>query len=124
MKKNRITFLMIILLPALFLFSGISSASEEKKSEQGVFSTIMRLEGRGLANAFLFPLEWGHLPKPELGGPVGYPLVALTHLGGRLFSGMSDIVFMPFIYAFTKNDDSIPVGLGWGEYPWDKPSNY
>lgn len=124
MKKIRIILLMIILAPALVLFAGKANAAEEKQSERGVLASMWRLEKRGLANAFLFPAEWGHLPKAEYGGAFAYPLVLITHLGGRLFSGMTDIVFLPVAYPFTRYDDSIPVGLGWGEYPWDKPSNY
>ena len=81
------------------------------------------LEIRSSPNAFLFPAEWGHLPKSEYGGVLGYPFVLLTHLGGRLFSGMTDIVFLPIAYPFTKYDDSLPVRMGWGEFPWDKPTN-
>ncbi len=116
MKKIWIVFFMLCLAPALF-------ASEQKTSDRSVLAAIGHLEGRGFSNVFLFPAEWGHLPKPEYGGVLGYPLVGLTHLGGRLFSGLTDIAFLPVAYPFTKYDDSIPVGLGWGEFPWQKPSN-
>lgn len=115
MKKIWIVFFMLCLSTTLF-------AAEQEKPTRSVLGTMAYLEGRGLANAFLFPAEWGHLPKAEYGGVAGYPFVLLTHLGGRLFSGLTDIVFLPIAYPFTRYDESLPVNMGWGEYPWDKPT--
>ena len=113
MKKIWIIFFMLCFAPALF-------ASEQKAPERSVLATIGHLEARGFSNVFLFPAEWGHLPKAEYGGVCSYPFVGLTHLGGRLFSGLTDIVFLPVAYPFSHYDDSIPVSMGWGEFPWQK----
>ncbi len=115
MKKIAIIFFMLCLTPVLF-------ASEQQEPKRGVLASMVRLEGRGFANALLFPAEWGHLPKSEYGGVLGVIPVGLTHFGFRFFSGVTDIVFLPFAYPFTRYDESIPANMGWGEYPWQKGS--
>lgn len=105
----------------IFVCANLSFASAAEKEERGALLSIARLEGRGLSNLLLFPVEWGHLPEPEAGGPAGYFFVGTTHAVTRIFSGILDIIPLPLAYPFTKYDDSVPVNMGWGEFPWEKP---
>ncbi len=114
MNKRLVLFCVLMLIPM------ICSASDSSVKKRGIFSGIAHLEGRGLSNVFLFPAEWGHLPKDEVMGAWGAPFVGLTHMGGRIFSGVGDIVVLPLFYPFSKYDDSLPVNMGWGEFPWQK----
>jgi len=114
-KKRMSLFLLLVLLIPAFCF-----ASETGEKKRGIISGILFLEGRGLANFLLFPLEYGHFPKSETLGGVGYFSAWATHTTTRIFSGVADIVFMPLIYPFSKYDDSIPKSMGWGEFPWQK----
>ncbi len=113
----------LILLCAIVFSSHTAFAASDEIPQRGVLAGMARLEGRGLSNALLFPVEWPHLAKQEFSGhPVRgiatFPFVVLTHLAGRLYSGVSDIVFMPLYYPFSRCEDSVPVGMGWSEYPW------
>lgn len=119
MKRNLVFFIsMFFLVPAVCFASGSGD------QERGVFAGIARLEGRGISNLLLFPLEWGHFPKEETRGGIGYVPALITHTTTRIFSGISDMLFMPLIYPFSKYDDSIPEGMGWGEFPWQKPQEF
>jgi hypothetical protein len=117
--KNRVSLFLLLVL----LIPAVCFASETGEKKRGIISGILFLEGRGLSNFLLFPAEWGHLPKSETNGVIGYFPVLLTHTTARIFSGAADIVFMPLMYPFSKYDDSIPKNMGWGEFPWQKPSN-
>lgn len=108
----------------LFLIPAVCFASSEGEPKRGILSGIAYLEGRGLANFFLFPAEWGHFPESETRGGIGYVPTLITHTATRMFSGLSDMLFMPLLYPFSRYDDSIPVGMGWGEFPWEKPQSY
>jgi hypothetical protein len=113
MKRiGAIFFAFIMVLNTATVFAG-----EEKR---GILSGIAYLEGRGFSNLLLFPAEWGHLPKPEMGGPAGYFFAGVTHTVTRVFSGITDIVALPLAYPFSKYDESIPKSFGWGEFPWQK----
>ena len=128
MRKAWMIFCLVLLIPSL------CSAAENLEKKRGIFAGIAHLEGRGLSNVFLFPAEWGHLPKADYAGssavrpvnfkyvvmPFDWFFVGLTHFGGRLFSGIGDMVVLPLAYPFSKYDDSLPVGMGWGEFPWQK----
>ena len=116
MRKAWMIFCLALLIPSL------CSATEPGEKKRGIFAGIAHLEGRGLANVFLFPAEWGHLPKAELVGVFGTIPMVLTHMGGRIFSGIGDIVVLPLAYPFSKYDDSLPVRMGWGEFPWERGS--
>lgn len=118
MKKHVSLFLLLVLLIPAVCF-----ASEPNEKERGILSGIAYLEGRGISNLLLFPAEWGHLPKSETNGAIGYFPAMVTHTVTRMFSGIADIAWMPLMYAFSKYDDSIPKSMGWGEFPWQKPSN-
>lgn len=116
MKKGWFIFFMLFLTPALF-------ASQQKETDRGVLAGIAHIEGRGLSNIFLFPVEWPIIAKKEYrdhgwASTVTFIPQVATHICGRVFSGISDIVFLPFYYPFSRYDDSVPVGMGWGEYPW------
>ncbi|HCM42844.1 MAG TPA: hypothetical protein PLY88_02685 [Candidatus Omnitrophota bacterium] len=118
--KSRISFLVLMTL----LVPAVCFASEPVEKKRGILSGILYLEGRGLSNLFLFPAEWGHLPKSETRGGIGYLPSLATHLVTRVFSGVADIVWMPIMYPFSKYDDSIPKNMGWGEFPWQKGSEH
>ena len=118
MKNIFFIVCMAFLAPAVF-------ASQQNDTERSVLDGMVYLEGRGLANAFLFAAEWPLIAQQEHHDhPKAFaatiPFVLLTHLGGRLFSGISDMVFMPVAYAVSRYDDAIPVGYGWGEFPWQE----
>jgi len=118
--KSRISFLVLMAL----LVPAVCFASEPAEKKRGILSGILFLEGRGFSNLLLFPLEYGHFPKSETLGGVGYFSAWATHTVTRVFSGVADIVWMPIMYPFSKYDDSIPKNMGWGEFPWQKGTEH
>ena len=115
---------MLVVLAILF-FSPIVFASQQNDTNRSALSGIAYLEGRGFSNALLFITEWPMLAQQEYHDhPKAFaatlPFVATTHTVGRIFSGLTDIVFLPLAYPFSRYDDSIPMGYGWGEFPWQE----
>lgn len=111
------------ILLSVFMSASLSHAAEQPSKKRSILGGIAYLEGRGLANLTLFPLDWFHLQKSEYRGWYGILPTMATHMMGRVSSGIADFGILPFTYPFTKYDDSVPVGMGWAEYPWQRPGN-
>lgn len=115
MKKMWALFFILI-----FALAPASFANDQPSKKRGTLAGIGYLEYRGFSNIVLFPFDWFHLQKSEYRGWYGVMPTMATHTVGRVFSGIADIGFLPLWYPFTKYDDSVPVGMGWAEFPWQK----
>ncbi|HTL46782.1 MAG TPA: hypothetical protein VL688_01830 [Verrucomicrobiae bacterium] len=106
-----------------FIFSVPAQAYDSGRTDRGVFSRILAVEGRGALNIVGMPMELVRTPILESKNhhrmwPVTFWPRLITNIITRAASGIYDIVAAPFVLPFTDDITPFTDPMGLSDYPW------